>query len=110
MRQIADMAGDEIELGRPDHADGDVGLAHQQVLDRIGRHDFELDIRIGAADRHQQFGQDIMGEHVARRDADRAGQFHRLALGNGPRLAERAVRRPHRLVEPEAPPRSASAP
>ena len=42
-----------------------------------------------------------MGKHLAGRDADAAGQFDGLALGNGPCLAERPARRLDRLIEPE---------
>ena len=31
-RNIAQMPGDQFELGGPEHAHGDIGLAHQQVL------------------------------------------------------------------------------
>src|SRR6185437_12131669 len=35
-RDLSDMAGDERILVRGDHADGDVGLAGQQVFDPVG--------------------------------------------------------------------------
>ena len=34
--QLAELLGDELELGGAEHADGDVGFAQQQVLDRVG--------------------------------------------------------------------------
>jgi len=37
---------DQVRLGGPPHADGDVGLAHGEVEFLVGEHQFDADIRI----------------------------------------------------------------
>jgi hypothetical protein len=72
-RQIRDPAGDQLVLAGLDHADCDVGIAPQQIVDLVGRHEFDLDVRLLAAKAGKDRGQHIGRDHLAGGDAHRAG-------------------------------------
>ena len=61
---LTDLLGDQLELGWPEHANGNVRFAQQQVVGRIRGNDFEGDGGEFAPHRPQQFGQDIMRHHA----------------------------------------------
>ena len=41
-RQVGDLAGDQVLLGRRDHPHGDIGIPSQQVLDLVRGDDLDL--------------------------------------------------------------------
>jgi hypothetical protein len=64
-RQLGELACHQRTLRRPRHADGDVGLAPQQVADLVGRHQLHLDRRFPLLQTGQHAGQQPGRRHLA---------------------------------------------
>ena len=71
---LAELLRDQRALRRPHHAHRDVGLATQQVRQRVRRHQLDLDARLLALQAHQHGGQQPDGGHVAGADAHGTGR------------------------------------
>ena len=75
-RDVADLARHQLVLRRLDHADGDVGIAAQQVLDLVRGDDLDLDAGLLDAEPRRHLRQHIGRHHLAGGNAHRA--FDRL--------------------------------
>jgi hypothetical protein len=71
-RDLANTLDDELLMRRLDHADGDVGVAAQQVVDGVGEHEFEGQRGMDAAQFRQYWGKHFDTDHLAGADAHRA--------------------------------------
>ncbi len=99
--QVADFPGDQLELGRPHHAQRNVGLAQQQVFDRIGRHELDRDTRKLLADAAQQRRQHVVRDDGAGGDPHRAFERAGRPFRHERRLGQPLLRFRYRLVKPQ---------
>ena len=66
---VGNLAGNELGLGRGCHANGDIGIACQQVLDLVGCDDLHLKAGFGVPQGGDDLRQKEMGNDLAGRDA-----------------------------------------
>ena len=76
------MAGDQIHLCRLDHANGDIGIAPEQIVDGIGGDDLDLEVRVLPAQTCNDARQDEASDYHACGNADRAPHFPLAACGS----------------------------
>ena len=95
-REDADALGQQRLLLGADHADGDVGLALQEIIDGIGERQLDGEPRVALAEPRQDGRQVDDADHLAGADADGAVHLAAAALGGaqeGSRGGGHSVRR-----------------
>ena len=86
-RYLAELSGDQRALHRPHHAHGDVGLSTQQIGERVGGDELDLDARLFGLEAHQHRRYEPDRRHVAGAKSHRAGgQVARLCDASGERV------------------------
>src|ERR1700674_3378138 len=76
---LAYSPGDQELLSRTHHANGDIGLSADQILNAVRECEFNSEIGMSITQARDDGGQDFNANHVARGDPDAAAYASALA-------------------------------